>query len=104
MIGALLGEARPTQLGDGGLTVAFPSNAGFSKRKAESNRVLIQDTLRRLTGRGLALRFQLAEADAEDDLPAASAPLLSEEELLERLKQDFGAREIFEDDPPARED
>ena len=108
MVGALLGEARPTALGDGGLTVAFPPSAGFSKRKAEANRALVQDNLRRLTGRGLTLRFELAEATAaESDLPSASAPVLSEDELLERLKQDFGAREIFEDqmaDSPARED
>jgi len=108
MVGALLGEARPTALGDGGLTVAFPPSAGFSKRKAEANRALVQDNLRRLTGRGMTLRFELAEATAaESDLPSASAPVLSEDELLERLKQDFGAREIFEDqmaDSPARED
>ncbi|CAN5586528.1 hypothetical protein BH24ACT24_BH24ACT24_10280 [soil metagenome] len=104
MVGALLGEARPIALGDDGLTVAFPPSAGFSKRKAEANRALVQDTLRRLTGRGLTLRFELAEAAAESDMPPASAPLLSEDELLERLKQEFGAREIFEEETPARED
>ena len=30
--------------------------------------------------------------------------MLSEDELLERLKQEFGAREIFDDDPPAGEE
>ena len=104
MVGALLGEARPTALGDEGLTVAFPPSAGFSKRKAEANRALVQDNLRRLTGRGLALRFELAEIAAESDLEPASAPVLSEDELLERLKQEFGAREIFDDENPARED
>ena len=104
MVGALLGEARPTALGEGGLTVAFAPSAGFSKRKAEANQALVQDTLRRLTGRGLTLRFELAEAAAESDMPPASAPLLSEDELLERLKQEFGAREIFEEETPARED
>ncbi len=104
MVGALLGEARPTALGDEGLTVAFPPSAGFSKRKAEANRALVQDNLRRLTGRGLTLRFELAEVPAESDLPSPAAPVLSEDELLERLKREFGAREIFEDDPPARED
>ena len=103
MVGALLGEARPTDLGDEGLTVAFPPSAGFSKRKAEANRELVQDNLRRLTGRGLVLRFELAEVPTESDLPSPAAPVLSEDELLERLKQEFGAREIFED-TPARED
>jgi hypothetical protein len=104
MVGALLGEARPTGLGDDGLTVAFPPSGGFSKRKAEGNRSLIQDTVRRLTGRGLSLRFELAEIAAESELAPAGTPVLSEDELLDRLKQEFGAREIFEDDTPARED
>ena len=103
MVGALLGEARPTELGDEGLTVAFPPSAAFSKRKAEANRALVQDNLRRLTGRGLVLRFELAEVPTESELPSPAAPVLSEDELLERLKQEFGAREIFED-TPARED
>ncbi len=103
MVGALLGEARPTALGDDGLTVAFPPSAGFSKRKSEANRALVQDNLRRLTGRALTLRFEVAEAGVESDVSSA-APLLSEDELLERLKQEFGAREIFEDETPARED
>ncbi|CAA9480398.1 MAG: DNA polymerase III subunits gamma and tau [uncultured Solirubrobacterales bacterium] len=104
MVGALLGEARPTALGEEGLTVAFPPSAGFSKRKAEANRGMVQDNLRRLTGRGLTLRFELGEVPAESDLPSPAAPVLSEDELLERLKQEFGAREIFDDDTPARED
>jgi hypothetical protein len=38
----------------------------------------------------------LSELAAEDE-PAAAAGVLSEEELLERLKQEFGAKEVFDD-------
>jgi DNA polymerase-3 subunit gamma/tau len=104
MVGALLGDARPTSLASDSLTVAFPAGAEFSKRKADANRALVQDSLRRLTGRGLTLRFELNDGHEGESHPPASVHLLSEEELLERLKQEFGAREIFEDEDPARED
>jgi DNA polymerase III subunit gamma/tau len=104
MVGALLGDARPAALESDSLTVAFPSGAEFSKRKAEANRSLVQDSLRRLTGRGLTLTFELNDGNEAESTLSPSAPLLSEEELLARLKQEFGAREIFEQDPPAGEE
>ena len=53
------------------------------------------------------LSLELGDGDGDGDQAgrlAASPPMLSEEELLERLKQEFGAREIFEDDPPQPEE
>jgi hypothetical protein len=35
---------------------------------------------------------------------AGGSTLLSEEELLDRLKQEFGAKEVFEDAPVAPSD
>jgi DNA polymerase III subunit gamma/tau len=104
MVGALLGDARPAALESDSLTVSFPSGAEFSKRKAEANRSLVQDSLRRLTGRGLTLTFELNDGQEAESAPSPSSPLLSEEELLARLKQEFGAREIFDDEPPAGEE
>jgi hypothetical protein len=93
MVGAFLQEARPTTLDDGRLTVCFAPGAGFSKKKVESNRQLVQGAVRTLTGAALDIRYELS------DLPADEAPsaVLSEEELLERLKQEFGAKEVFDD-------
>jgi DNA polymerase-3 subunit gamma/tau len=96
MVGAFLQEARPTALDDGRLTVCFAPGAGFSKKKVESNRQLVQGAVRTLTGAGLDIRYELSELAADDE-PAAAAGVLSEEELLERLKQEFGAREVFDD-------
>ena len=100
MVGALLGEARPIALEGDRLTVCFPPDAEFSKKKAEANRGLLAAAIRTVTGRSLAPGFECGEND--DAL--GPGPTLSEEELLERLKQEFGAREVFEDEPPSAKD
>ncbi|MBX5469722.1 MAG: hypothetical protein IRZ21_07470, partial [Thermoleophilaceae bacterium] len=94
MVGALLGEARPTALERGRLTVTFAPDTTFSKKKAESNRALLQGALQSLTGRSLEIAYELG--DHEPDEPSGPRRL-SEEELLERLVRDFGAKEVFEE-------
>jgi DNA polymerase-3 subunit gamma/tau len=97
MVGALLADAYPTALEGSRLTLTFPEAAEFSKRKAEANREVLQGALHGLTGRSLVLSYELGATGPTD------APTLTSEELLERLKQEFGAEEIFEDDPPTSE-
>jgi len=107
MVGALLGEARPAELEAERLTVVLPPGADFTRRKIEANRPLVQTALRRLTGGALMLSLELGDGDGDGDQAGgltAPPPMLSEDELLERLKQEFGAREIFEDDPPQPEE
>ena len=96
MVGAFLKEARPTTLERDRLVVCFAPGAGFSKKKVESNRQLVQDAVRTLTGAGLNIAYELSDLPAEGE-PPAPPPVLSEEELLERLKQEFGAKEVFDD-------
>jgi len=99
MVAALVAEAIPSALDGDRLTIAFPADAGFHKKKAEANRDLVLGALRSLTGTALAVAFELSET-------AEKPPTLTlgEEELLERLKQDFGAEEVFEEaDPPTTE-
>ncbi len=102
MVGALLAEARPVALAEGRLTVAFPESAAFSKKKAEANRPLLQAALRGMTGCSLTVAYEL-RGTGEDD-PAPPVSRLSEEELLDRLKRDFGAEEVFDDEPPTVKD
>ncbi len=92
MLGALLAQARPTELEGDRLKVAFAEDATFAKKKAEANRELVSDALRGLTGRGLTVAYELSPAAGQG--PA----LLSEEELLERLRSEFGATEVPDDD------
>ena len=90
MVGAFLREARPTTLDSGRLVVCFQPDAGFSKKKVESNTQLVRGAVRTLTGAALDVRYDLSE------LPSESPALLTEDELLARLKDEFGAKEIFD--------
>lgn len=93
LVAALLADARPAELAGSRLTVAFPAGSAFARKKAEANRELLHTAIKGLTGQALALDYELSgEAVAEED------PTLTEDELLERLKADFGATEVFDDD------
>jgi DNA polymerase-3 subunit gamma/tau len=92
MVAALVSEAVPSALDGDRLTVSFPADAAFLKKKAEANRDLVLGALRTLTGRGIAVAFDLSES-ALDRGPRT----LGEEELLERLRRDFGAEELEEE-------
>jgi DNA polymerase-3 subunit gamma/tau len=93
MVGAFLKEARPTSLDAGRLLVCFAPGAGFSKKKVESNNQLVLGAVRALSGVALDIRYELSELAAA----AEAQPLLTEEQLLERLRDEFGATEVFED-------
>jgi len=96
MVGALISQAVPSALEDDRLTIAFPPDAAFLKRKAEANRELLLGTLRSFTGRGLAVAFELSDQAVSERAPRT----LGEEELLQRLKRDFDAEEVFDDPAP----
>jgi DNA polymerase-3 subunit gamma/tau len=91
MLAALLADARPIATGDRDLTVAFPAGAAFLKRKAEQDdhRRVTTEVLRTLTGRPLALRYEL-----RDEEPQPGEPGLSGEELVRRFLEEFDAEEI----------
>jgi hypothetical protein len=93
MIGAALAAARPVALEASRLTVAFPTDASFVKKKAEGNRELVQRALRGLTGQSLTVAYDLRD-DASPDGPA----MLGEEELIERLRAEFAAEEVFDEE------
>ena len=61
MLGAALGAARPVALEGERLTVAFPPDAAFVKKKAEANRDVVQRVLRGLTGHSLVIAYELRE-------------------------------------------
>ena len=91
MLGAALCAARPLALEGDRLVVAFPPDAAFIKKKAEANRGLVQRALRGLSGQAFNVAYELREADGGDG-PA----VLGEEELIERLRAEFEAEEVFE--------
>jgi hypothetical protein len=91
---SVLREARLAGLADDRLTLEFPSSADFHRKLAEDpkNATLLQDALYEVTGRKLAVAFQLGEHTREE---ATDEPL-GEDEILELVKETFDARELKE--------
>jgi DNA polymerase-3 subunit gamma/tau len=105
MLAALLADARPAGVEDDQLVVVFPEAASFSKRKIErpANGDRLRDAVRLVAGRPLGLRFELSEE--REDAGAHGGPR-SEDELIERMKDEFDAQEVADESgaEPARED
>ena len=81
-------------LDDGTLSVGFTDV--FSKKNLEKreNRDALGAALRSVTGRAVRVAFELREAGPAPEAP----PAVSEEELLGRLKSEFDAEEIPQDE------
>jgi DNA polymerase-3 subunit gamma/tau len=94
-IGKTLGEAHPAALDGDTLTLEFPQTAAFHLKLAEDpkNTALLRDALYEVTGRKLAVAFELGEREHHD--PADEKPA-SEEDVLELMKSTFDARELDE--------
>jgi hypothetical protein len=99
MLAALLADARPVEISDRELTLAFPPGAAFLKRKAEQDdhRRVAGDAFRKVMGQALTLRYELREVE---DTPAATngEHPLSGEELVRRFLEEFDAEEILDDE------
>jgi len=102
MLAALLEGARPIAVSERELTLAFPSDAAFMKRKAEQDdhRRAAADALRNVTGQALALRYELSGEAAQEGAVATAE--LSDDELVRRFVEELDAQEIPESD--AKED
>jgi DNA polymerase-3 subunit gamma/tau len=98
MLGAAIGAAQPAAIEGDLLTVAFPADAAFVKKKAEANRELLANAVRGLTGHSLSLAFELS-----DDWAAGAQATLDHEQLIERLRAEFGAEEIFDEPEEERQ-
>jgi DNA polymerase-3 subunit gamma/tau len=92
MLSAALSAATPTALEADRLTIAFPADAAFVKKKAEQGRDLVASAVRGITGQPLTLAFELSDAVA----PPAGTATLDHDQLIERLRAEFGAEEVFD--------
>ncbi|MDQ6746388.1 MAG: DNA polymerase III subunit gamma/tau [Actinomycetota bacterium] len=104
MIAALLAGAQPVAADARELTVAFPPEAAFLKRKAEQedHRRIATAALRTITGQALALRYELREREGTPEEPAQPA-ILSGDELVRRFLEEFDAQELHDDNPDAED-
>ena len=99
MLAALLKDARPVGITDHELQLVFPPGAAFLKRKAEQedHRRAAADALHAVSGRELALRYELGGAELS---PESEVTVLTGEELVQRFLQEFDAEELLDDDDP----
>ncbi len=90
---SVLREAHPSELAGDTLTLEFPAAASFHRNLAEEpkNATLLLEALYEVTGRRFALAFVVGENGERE--PEEQRPL-SEEELVEEIKQTFDAREV----------
>src|SRR3989442_4233387 len=90
---SVLREAHPAGLAGDRLTVQFPRNAAFHRQLAEEpkNATLLADALYEVTGRRLALAFELG-ANGGDGEPGEEEPA-GEDDLVSLIKETFDARE-----------
>jgi DNA polymerase-3 subunit gamma/tau len=93
---SVLREAHPAGLAGDTLTLEFPRNASFHRQLAEEpkNATLLADALYEVTGRRLALAFELG-ANGGDAEPAEEEPA-GEDDLVSLIKETFDAREVEE--------
>ena len=93
---SVLREAHPAGLAGDTLTLEFPRNASFHRQLAEEpkNATLLADALYEVTGRRLALAFELG-ANGDDGEPPEEEPA-GEDDLVSLIKETFDAREVDE--------
>ena len=94
-IGKTLAEAHPSALAGDTLTLEFAQTAACHLKLAEDpkNAAMLREALYEVTGRKLAVDFELGERGHEhvdDDAPA------TEDDVVELMKSTFDARELDE--------
>jgi len=95
---SVLREAHPKDLAGDTLTVEFPRTASFHRELAEEpkNATLLAEALYEVTGRHLALAFEVGENGEAEEEPAPDEPV-SEEQIIELMKGTFDAREVSDE-------
>jgi DNA polymerase III subunit gamma/tau len=102
-LAATFDGAGPIAFEGDDLTIGFPADQPFNKRKAESpdRRQALIDAFTTVTGGPIAPTYVLLEQDAPapmaaapPETPAPGGEKIDEDELLERLKSEFDAEEV----------
>ena len=85
----------PPALAGDTLTLEFPQTASFHLKLAEDpkNAAMLREALYEVTGRKLAVEFELGETAHERDVEDGPT---SEEDVVELMKSTFDARELDE--------
>ena len=103
MLAVVLDSARPVNLSDRELVLAFSAQDEFYKRKAEQDehRRAAMEAVRSILGASLALRYELSEAAVTTVEQVHEPQPLSTDELVRRFMEEFDAEEISDTDEEA---
>lgn len=97
LLWACIAEAQPVAVEDGELTLGYPADAEFHRKKAEGaeHRQALVEALRTVTGAQWRVRYELRE-----ELPAEDAGTeeRSEEQWVARFMTEFDGEELSEDE------
>ena len=95
---ALLHLARPLNLEEDELRLAWPRSQSFSMKRAEApaTRALVTEAVRAVAGRPLRLAYVLRP----DEEMGEAEPELTADDLVERFKAEFDATELPPDAEP----
>jgi len=98
-MGSVLQEARPVELSGNRLVVEFAASAAFHRAVAEDpkNTALLAEALFEVTGRRLALAFEVGEPEPGEIVDVTDEGPAGEEAILALLRDELHAREIGDD-------
>jgi DNA polymerase III subunit gamma/tau len=101
MLSTLFDEARPLGIDEerSVLRIGFPASAKFNKKKAESSVSVerMTEALTSIAGQRLRPAYEVIDGKGEDPAREGSAEV-SEEELIDLVKDSFDANEVVPDD------
>ncbi len=101
MLSTLFDEARPLEIDEerSMVRIGFPPSAKFNKKKAEAkgNVERMTEAIGTVVGTPLRPAYELIEEDNQQSAPEASAEV-SEDELIDMIKDNFDANEVVPDD------
>jgi DNA polymerase III subunit gamma/tau len=94
LVGAALAEARPVDVREHEVVVAFDHAGAFNRRMVDTaeHRAVVEAALRGVAGRPLRVSYELRDLEPEDAEAGAAPP--SEDEIVARFVTEFDAQEI----------
>ena len=102
MLSTLFDEARPLGIDEerSRLRIGFPPSAKFNRKKAESpaNVERIGEAITAIVGQRLRPAYELIEEGGSEEATAEGSAALSEDDMIEMIKDNFDAREVEPDD------
>jgi DNA polymerase III subunit gamma/tau len=102
MLSTLFEGARPLGIDEerSMLRIGFPGSAKFNKKKAESsaNVERMTEAIGAVVGVRMRPAYELIEADPSDAAPEEGSTEMSEDEMIDLIKDNFDASEVASDD------